>query len=32
MSTQQATRKKLETAGFRVLVWQDTTAEAWQAA
>jgi sarcosine/dimethylglycine N-methyltransferase len=29
--TQQATREKLETAGFRVLVWQDTTAEAWQA-
>ena len=32
MSTQQATREKLETAGFRVLVWQDTTAEARQAA
>jgi hypothetical protein len=29
--TQQATREKLETAGFRVLVWQDTTAEATQA-
>jgi SAM-dependent methyltransferase len=30
--TQQAIREKLETVGFRVLVWQDTTAEAWQAA
>src|SRR5215469_12399730 len=30
--TQQATREKLEMAGFRVLVWQDTTAEARQAA
>jgi SAM-dependent methyltransferase len=26
--SQQATRAKLEMAGFRVLVWQDTTAEA----
>jgi SAM-dependent methyltransferase len=30
--TQQATRQKLETAGFRVLAWQDTTAEALEAA
>jgi SAM-dependent methyltransferase len=30
--TQQATREKLEAIGFRVLVWQDTTADALEAA
>jgi ubiquinone/menaquinone biosynthesis C-methylase UbiE len=30
--TRQAIREKLEVAGFRVLVWQDTTEEARQAA
>jgi ubiquinone/menaquinone biosynthesis C-methylase UbiE len=30
--TQQATREKLEMAAFRVLVWQDTTEQARQAA
>jgi ubiquinone/menaquinone biosynthesis C-methylase UbiE len=30
--TQQATRQKLEAIGYRVLIWQDTTEEALQAA
>ena len=30
--TPEATRQKLETAGFRVLAWQDTTEEALQSA